>query len=130
MRPARVRFRQSGDVCILDLKGPLRLGQGEDLLERVREDLLRDGPYKVVLNFAKVSRIDDGPLGTLLHLCSGINQRGGGVRFINVEPKIASFLRITHTEGELFEFSEDEAEAVRSLTGAFNRLTTRRRRHS
>lgn len=115
MRPTTVRYRQIRDVCILDLEGPLRLGQGEDLLGQIQEGLLRDGLFKVVLNFAEVPWVEDGPLGMLLGLCAAIHQRDGSVRVIHARPKIASFMEITQTEGLLFEFCEDELEALDSL---------------
>src|SRR5438477_375648 len=55
--------RSVGEIVILDLKGKITLGEGDELLKDKVNSLVNQGHKKVVLNLAAVPYIDSAGLG-------------------------------------------------------------------
>ena len=62
----QIEERSAGDVTVLDLKGKMTLGEGDELLKDKINSLLQQGRRKVVLNLEEVPYIDSAGLGMLL----------------------------------------------------------------
>ena len=54
----QIEERAVGDVMVLDLKGRVTLGEGDELLKDKVNSLLNQGQKKIVLNLADVPYID------------------------------------------------------------------------
>ena len=50
----QITERQVGDVMILDLKGKITLGEGDELLKDKVNSIVSQGRRKIVLNLAEV----------------------------------------------------------------------------
>ena len=55
--------RTIGDVVVLDVKGRVQLGEGDEMLKDKVNSLLNQGRKKIVLNLADVPYIDSVGLG-------------------------------------------------------------------
>ena len=62
----QIEERSAGDVTILDLKGKMTLGEGDEILKDKINSLVLQGRKKLVLNLAEVPYIDSAGLRVLL----------------------------------------------------------------
>jgi anti-anti-sigma factor len=56
----------AGDVIVLDLKGKMTLGEGDELLKDKINSLVQQGRRKVILNLEDVPYIDSAGLGEIV----------------------------------------------------------------
>ena len=59
----QITERALADVMILDLKGKITLGEGDELLKDKVNSLVNQGQRKIVLNLAGVPYLDSAGLG-------------------------------------------------------------------
>jgi len=109
--------RGVGDVKILDVKGRVTLGEGDELLKDKINSLLNQGARKIVLNLAEVPYVDSAGLGEIVRTHATVSRQGGGLKLIGLTKRITDLLAITKLL-TVFETYESEAEAVRSFTAA------------
>ena len=65
-----IEERAVGDVMVLDLKGRVTLGEGDELLKDKVNSLINQGQKKLVLNLAEVPYIDSAGLGESVSVVS------------------------------------------------------------
>ena len=65
------------DVTILDLKGKMTLGEGDELLKDKINSLIQQGRKQLVLNLAAVPYIDSAGLGEIVRTYTTVSRRGG-----------------------------------------------------
>ena len=106
--------RSSGDVVILDLKGKITLGEGDELLKDKVNSLVNQGYKKIVLNLAGVPYIDSAGLGEVVRTYTTVSRQGGSLKLLNLTKRITDLLSITKLL-TVFECHETEAEALRSF---------------
>jgi anti-sigma B factor antagonist len=110
-----IEERTTGDVVILDLKGKMTLGEGDELLKDKINSLLHQGKRSVVLNLADVPYIDSAGLGELVRTYTSISRQGGTLKLLNLTKRITDLLSITKLL-TVFETHDTEADAVRSFS--------------
>jgi len=103
------------DVTILDLKGKMTLGEGDELLKDKINSLASQGHKKLVLNLEGVPYIDSAGLGEIVRTYTSISRQGGKLKLLNVSKRIYDLLVITKLV-TIFDSYEDEQEAVRSFS--------------
>ena len=109
--------RQAGDVTLLDVKGKLTLGEGDEALKDKINSLLQQGHRKVVLNLEDVPYIDSAGLGEIVRTYTTISRQGGSLKLLNLTKRITDLLSITKLL-TVFETYDSEADAVRSFSSA------------
>ena len=102
------------DVTILELKGKMTLGEGDELLKDKINSLASQGHKELVLNLEAVPYIDSAGLGEIVRTYTSISRQGGKLKLLNVSKRIYDLLVITKLV-TIFDSYEDEAEAVRSF---------------
>jgi len=112
-----IEERSTGDVTILDLKGKMTLGEGDELLKDKINSLLHQGRRNVVLNLAEVPYIDSAGLGELVRTYTSISRQGGTLKLLNLTKRITDLLAITKLL-TVFETHDNEADAVRSFSSS------------
>src|SRR3989441_7957782 len=113
----QIQERMSGDVVVLDLKGKITLGEGDELLKDKVNSLLNQGRKKIVLNLAEVPYIDSAGLGEIVRTYTTVSRQGGSLKLLNLTKRIADLLSITKLL-TVFESFDAEAEAVRSFSAS------------
>jgi anti-sigma B factor antagonist len=108
--------RKVGDVTILDLKGKMTLGDGDELLRGKINSLLQAGQKKLVLNLGDVPYIDSAGLGEVVRTYTTVSRQGGALKLLNLTKRIQDLLAITKLL-TVFETFDTEAEAVKSFGG-------------
>lgn len=110
-----IEERTSGDVKILDLKGKMTLGEGDELLKDKVNSLLLQGHRKLVLNLGAVPYIDSAGLGEIVRTYTTVNRKGGSLKLLNLTKRIQDLLSITKLL-TVFDTFDSEHDAVRSFT--------------
>jgi anti-sigma B factor antagonist len=109
--------RTIGDVLILDIKGRITLGEGDELLKDKVNSLLNQGLKKIVLNLAEVPYIDSAGLGEVVRTYTTVSRQGGQLKLVNLTKRITDLLAITKLL-TVFETFESENDAVQSFSAS------------
>ena len=112
----QIQERMVGDVVLLDLKGKITLGEGDELLKDKVNSLVNQGHRKIVLNLAEVPYIDSAGLGEIVRTYTTVSRQGGKLKLLNLTKRIQDLLAITKLL-TVFETYENEAEAIKSFSG-------------
>ncbi len=113
----QIEERPTGDVIVLDLKGKMTLGEGDELLKDKINSLVHQGRRKVVLNLEGVPYIDSAGLGEIVRTYTTVSRQGGSMKLLNLTKRITDLLSITKLL-TVFETYDNEADAVRSFSSA------------
>ena len=108
--------RLVGDITVLDLKGKMTLGEGDELLKDKINSLLSAGKKKLVLNLEGVPYIDSAGLGEIVRTFTTVSRQGGSLKLLNLTKRIEDLLAITKLL-TVFETFDTEAEAIKSFSG-------------
>jgi len=112
-----IEERAVGDVTVLDLKGRVTLGEGDELLKDKVNSLINQGRRKLVLNLAEVPYIDSAGLGEIVRTYTTVSRQGGNLKLLSLTKRIADLLAITKLL-TVFETFESEDDAVKSFTSS------------
>jgi anti-sigma B factor antagonist len=113
----QIEERTVGDVVMLDLKGKITLGEGDELLKDKVNSLVNQGHKKIVLNLADVPYIDSAGLGEVVRTYTTVSRQGGSLKLLNLTKRITDLLSITKLL-TVFETFDSENEAVRSFSAS------------
>ena len=113
----QIEERAVGDVVVLDLKGKVTLGEGDELLKDKVNSLVNQGHKKSVLNLADVPYIDSAGLGEVVRTYTTVSRQGGSLKLLNLTKRITDLLSITKLL-TVFETFDSENEAVRSFSAS------------
>jgi anti-sigma B factor antagonist len=113
----QIEERTIGDVVVLDLKGKVTLGQGDELLKDKVNSLVNQGHRKILLNLADVPYVDSAGLGEIVRTYTTVSRQGGSMKLLNLTKRITDLLSITKLL-TVFETFDAESEAVRSFSSA------------
>jgi anti-sigma B factor antagonist len=109
--------RAVGDVVVLDLKGRVTMGEGDELLKDKVNSLVNQGHRKIVLNLAGVPYVDSAGLGEIVRTYTTVSRQGGSLKLLNLTKRITDLLSITKLL-TVFETFDSENEAVRSFSAS------------
>ena len=107
----QIEERAVGDVVILDLKGKITLGEGDELLKDKVNSLVNQGQRKILLNLGGVPYIDSAGLGEVVRTYTTVSRQGGSLKLLNDLLSITKLLTV-------FETFESENEAVQSFSAS------------
>src|SRR3970040_1904211 len=109
-----IEVRQTGDVRILDLKGRLTAGLGDQILREAIDELLAEGRRRILLNLSEVAFLDSAGVGELVAGLKTARRFGAELKLLNVGERVYSTLDMTRLL-PTFETYDDEGEAVQSF---------------
>jgi anti-sigma B factor antagonist len=112
-----IEERIVGDVTILDLKGKMTLGEGDELLKDKVNSLIHQGQKKLLLNLEGVPYIDSAGLGEIVRTYTTVSRQSGSLKLVNLTKRINDLLAITKLT-TVFETFDTEAEALKSFNGS------------
>jgi anti-sigma B factor antagonist len=107
--------RTVGDVTVLDLRGKMTLGEGDELLKDKINSMLANGRKKLILNLEGVPYIDSAGLGEIVRTYTTVSRQGGSLKLLNLTKRIEDLLSITKLL-TVFETFDTEPEAVKSFS--------------
>ena len=112
----QIEERIVGDVTILDLKGKMTLGEGDELLKDKINSLIHQGQKKLLLNLEGVPYIDSAGLGEIVRTYTTVSRQGGSLKLVNLTKRITDLLSITKllTVFETFDLEKDAVASFQS----------------
>ncbi len=113
----QIEQRTIGDVVILDLKGKITLGEGDELLKDKVNNLVNQGQRKIILNLADVPYVDSAGLGEIVRTYTTVSRQGGSLKLLSLTKRITDLLSITKLL-TVFETFDSESDAVKSFSAA------------
>jgi anti-sigma B factor antagonist len=106
--------RQVEGVTIVDLTGPITLGEGQRLLHDVISDLIGKRTKNILLNLGGVDYFDSPGIGALVTSLTTVRRQGGELKLVNVGQRVRALLQIAKVY-PLFDVQDNEAAAVASF---------------
>ena len=100
---------------ILDLKGKLTIGEGDELLKDKINSLIQQGHRKLVLNLEGVPYVDSAGLGEIVRTYTTVSRQGGNLKLLNLTKRIEDLLSITKLL-TVFDTFESEQDALKSFS--------------
>ena len=109
----QIEERIVNDVTILDLKGKITLGEGDEALKDKINSLVHQNRKKILLNLEDVPYIDSAGLGEIVRTYTTVSRQGGQLKLVNLTKRITDLLSITKLL-TVFETFDTEPEALKS----------------
>jgi len=103
------------NVTILDLKGKITLGEGDEALKDKVNSLIQQERKKILLNLGEVPYIDSAGLGEIVRTYTTVSRQGGQLKLVHLTKRITDLLMITKLL-TVFETFDSESEALKSYT--------------
>lgn len=113
----QITERSVGDVMVLDIKGKITLGEGDEQLKDKVNSLVNQGQRKLVLNLAEVPYLDSAGLGRVVGAYTTVSRQGGSLKLLNLTKRITNLLSITKLL-TVFETFDSESDAVQSFSAS------------
>ena len=111
----QIEERVVGEVTILDLKGKITLGEGDEALKDKINSLILQNRKRILLNLEDVPYIDSAGLGEIVRTYTTVSRQGGQLKLVNLTKRITDLLSITKLL-TVFETFETEPEALKSYS--------------
>ena len=102
-------------VMVLDLKGKITLGEGDEALKDKINSLVMQDRKNILLNLADVPYIDSAGLGEIVRTYTTVSRQGGQLKLVNLTTRITDLLSITKLL-TVFETFESESDALKSFS--------------
>lgn len=109
-----IEVRTIGDVTIVDFKGRLAAGVGDEVLPQIIDDILENGSRKILLNLSGIDYIDSNGLGEIVQSFKQAQRGQASLRLLKPQDRVAKTLRLTNLL-PLFTVYETEAEALQAF---------------
>ena len=113
----QISERAVGEVMVVDLKGKITLGEGDEMLKDKVNSLINQGYRKIVLNLAEVPYLDSAGLGEVVRAYTTVSRQSGSLKLLSLTKRITDLLSITKLL-TVFETFDSEDEAVRSFSAS------------
>jgi anti-sigma B factor antagonist len=113
----QIEERSAGSVVVLDVKGKITLGDGDELLKDKINSLVNQGHKQILLNLAGVPYIDSAGLGEIVRTYTTVSRQGGSLKLLHLTKRITDLLSITKLL-TVFETFDSESDAVKSFSAA------------
>ncbi|MGH9863920.1 MAG: STAS domain-containing protein [Candidatus Acidiferrales bacterium] len=106
-----IKVRKAGTTTILDLNGPLMVGESEMEFRQKLKALLYEGARQIAINLAGVTDMDSWGLGALVRHCAEVRRTGGRCVFFSPPPRVLQLIKIANLDSVL-DIAADEAAAL------------------
>jgi len=110
----QITTREFDRVIVVDAVGKLTLSDSRTQLRDLIHVLSNTGHKKFLVNLAGVDYIDSDGMGELVRCYSVVRQRGGEMKLVQVNKRVADLLQITRLN-TLFEIYSEEQVALRAF---------------
>ena len=109
-----IEVRKVKDVTVVDFKGRLAVGVGDEVLPHIINTILEEGSKKILLNLSEMDYIDSNGLGELVQSLKTSKRYGASLRLLKPQDRVARTLRLTNLL-PMFSVYETEAEAMKAF---------------
>src|SRR5262245_29082161 len=109
------RERVIDGVVVLSVAQGLK-GEGEEVLRKRLEILVRQGHERILIDLKDVPYLDSSELGRLIRCHISVRHAGGRVRLCNLSEKVRALMKLTRLDTVLDLYGTEE-EALATLRG-------------
>ncbi len=112
-----VDVHRHGEVIVIDLKGDLVLGDGDEVLRASMNEVLGEGWRKIIVNLGRVGRMDSSGIGELVASWKLAHRFDATMKILRPGDKVKHTLHLAQVL-PLLEVFEDEHAALASFAPA------------
>ena len=105
----QITQRRAGDVVILDLKGNLVRGVGDEMLRDAVDRLLADRSGKLLINLSDVTFLDSSGIGELVASKKVADQLGTRLKLMQLPERVKHTLKLSLILPLFETYSTEEA---------------------
>lgn len=109
-----LEVRPAGDVVVVDMKGKLTTGLGDQILRETLDELLAEGKRKILLNLSEVSFLDSAGVGELVAGLRTAKRFGAELKLLSKSDRVQSTLFMARLL-PVFEMYREESEALQKF---------------
>jgi len=106
-----IAIRKAGRATILDLDGPLKLGEAEESFRNQIQQLVDAGTTHVAVNLAGVTELDSSGIGALVRAFTTLKRAGGKCTYFAPNKRVIMLLKMVRLDTVL-DLAADEATAL------------------
>lgn len=106
-----IGIRKAGRATILDLNGPLKLGESEEAFRTQIQQLADAGATHVALNMSGVTDLDSSGIGAIVRSFTLLKRLGGNCTLFAPNKRVLMLLKMVRLDAVL-DVAEDEATAL------------------
>jgi anti-sigma B factor antagonist len=110
----RATPRLSGKVLVVDMSGPLDLGEGSAGLRAAIHKYIEQGHRYILLNMEQVNHLDSSGIGELVAAYTAVKRAHGELKLVKLSRAVDNALLITRLY-TVFDIHSNEATAVASF---------------
>ena len=110
----QIDVRQVEDITVMTLRGEITADDGDLVLGRGVDELIKKGHVKIVLNLADVTYIDSSGVGMMVAESKAVYGQGGVMKLAHLTARSHHLLAMLKLK-LVFEIFDDEASALRSF---------------
>lgn len=111
-----IHTRHEGDIIIVELKGKLTAGLGDQILREALAEIVSSGWQRILLVLSEVSTIDSAGLGELVAGLRAVQSAGARLKLANPSHRAHSTLYIAKLL-PIFEVHASVDEALAQFRG-------------
>jgi anti-anti-sigma factor len=104
-------IRQSGNICYLKLKGPLKYGEGVKQLDEAVEGALTSGHIHLLLDLSAMPYVDSSGIGAIVDALRQAKKAGGDAKLVSPSPFAVKTFKMVGILS-LFKVYDSEAAAM------------------
>ena len=98
MTSLKIRIRNAGPTTILDLEGPLKLGETQGEFRDQVQRLIAQGSTHIAVNLAGVSDLDSSGIGALVRAFTTLKRSGGKCTFFSPTERDQMLLKMVRLD--------------------------------
>jgi anti-sigma B factor antagonist len=106
-----IGIRKAGHATILDLEGPLKLGDAEEAFRNKIQQLVDSGSTHVAVNLAGVTELDSSGIGALVRAFTTLKRAGGKATYFAPSKRVLMLLKMVRLD-TILDLAEDESVAL------------------
>jgi anti-sigma B factor antagonist len=111
---SNLAWKHSSGVSVLAFRTNAELTHKANTLEELRREVLEQSDSRVIIDLARVTKIDSAGLGQLMSCYSHLVRNQGSLKVVNAAPEIRNLLDMTGISTLIPAFSSEQ-EAVKSF---------------
>lgn len=104
-----VHVRRIENGAVLQLRGALKLGQGEQDFRQAVQELFEEGIKSFAINLSHVPEMDSSGIGALVRVHTSARREGGKVRYFGATKKVQQSLKMVRLDTVLALFDNEES---------------------
>jgi anti-sigma B factor antagonist len=107
----KIGIRKVANGTILDLEGPLKLGEAEQAFREQVQQLSDSGSNHIAINMAGVTELDSSGIGALVRAFTTLKKSGGKCTLFALPKRVTMLLKMVRLD-TILDIAEDEGAAL------------------